>query len=352
MVAGITRKEQRMLTIINDLHANPSRVGGTTQESRNALQWYVIEEIGKVLSKCHLSDTLVLMGDIFNGKHAELWVIYQVSQKLRAYAEHNPDTDIYLVRGNHDSKSTSKEDMCALEFLFLLCEDIVSLVFTDPLTIYDEDKSFLIIPHMFDQAEFDLAIKKEIDSANRHGFVLVHCNIDNTFAVGADHSLNLDKNQIKDLQKRGVHVIAAHEHQQRKPFPNVTVIGNQFPTSVADCLGNKTKSFIQILHGVISRVETWEAKGNFADAWIDDVLDLNGAFIRFKGEMEPGEYSKAIQEIAEFRKKTSAFVVANAIKVIRKETEIAEAEVTKVNVINMMLEVLSDQHKEKVMQCL
>lgn len=336
-----------MIAIINDLHLDPKRVGGTTMQSREELKEYAFKELEKLLKAAAGVDMLIVLGDIFTSSHPNNWHVVKAATLFNRFLNSNPGSALTFVRGNHDSKSDRINDLCGLEVLHALVPR-ARLCWT-PNTRSGSfntksGKVFYIIPHMFDQTEFDNAVGMIPSICD---FLLIHANIDNGFAVNADHSLNLSAEQIKTLADKGVTVISAHEHQQRRPFENVHVIGNQFPVSIADCIGNDYKHMMFIEDGEISYKTTWTAEGSYADTGIDELESyLDHQFIRVSGECQPNEFSDALTKIAKARKDTDAFVLANSLKVIRQDQKKVEADVDKLNVIEMLVECVNEEFQD------
>ncbi len=67
-----------MITVINDIHADPKRVGGTTLVSREELGVYVVDQFDKLLYKARGSKYLVILGDLFNSAKAEEWFVIEL----------------------------------------------------------------------------------------------------------------------------------------------------------------------------------------------------------------------------------------------------------------------------------
>jgi metallophosphoesterase superfamily enzyme len=339
-----------MIKVINDTHLDVRRVGGTTEISRAALQEYTVEEFRKLLFSCSDADHVVILGDLYDRAKVEEWIFWQVYEMLVDFCDTNPSCKVLIVRGNHDSRSKDRQNMCSLELLIKLLAHRITPVFEKPYTFEDEGKTHRIIPHMFNQEEFDL----ELSRSNHHvDFLYLHANVDNPWANG-DHSLNLSREQIKTLHDNGVTVICAHEHQARRPFQNVYVIGNQFPTSIADALGNSQKSLLVISEGKVSREVTWLAQGSFYDVPVEalDTVPTTAQFVRINGISTKAEFSKTVQTIDQFRKKSNAFVVSNAVAVINEDQSISAEEVTGINVIELLVAAIPEKFRGRVEICL
>ena len=192
-------------------------------------------------------------------------------------------------------------------------------------------------------------------------YLLLHANFDNNFAAKADHSLNLSREQARRLTKEGVTIIMGHEHQGRTAFSGKVIIsGNQFPTSVADCLshgdGQKDgKKYMTVVkHGGVQMVETWDSKTSYLEVdWREaDNLDPALQFIRVSGDATAEEASEALRCISRLRKEHNAYVITNAVKVesAHDEGEITASieEIGRVDVIELLKEFLSPEQAERV----
>ena len=339
-----------MIGVINDIHVDPRRVGGTTEASREALQQYVLDRFRELLIAASENEVLIILGDLFNRQKVDNWVFYQTLQLIQEFCDNTPACKVLIVRGNHDSKSQDKESLCSLELLGKLLGEKVELVFDRVYNFTtNDDKNHRIIPHMFNQAEFDLAITR-VD--NTVDFLYIHSNVDNPFATG-DHSLNLSKDQVKTLHDRNVTVICGHEHQHRRPFHNVVVVGNQIATSVADCKGDKQKSWLQIQGDKVVRIPFWEAAGNFYDVdYADlDAVPVDAQFVRVHGESPKGAFTKIVQDINKFRVRSNAFVVSNAVSIVVEDKKVSAEDINKINVIEMLINAVPEQFRARVLAC-
>ena len=338
-----------MIRVINDIHADPARVGGTTEASREALQSYTVNKFVNLLYASKDADYLIILGDLFNKARADNWTFLEVYDAITDFIASAPDCKVILVRGNHDSKSKERQNICSLELLAEILLGQVTFVFDEPYQFQHEGKFHLIVPHMFNQEQFDAELS-EVDS--NVDFLYLHANIDNSFSVG-DHSLNVSKDQIKTLNDKGVTVICGHEHQRRRPFPNVHVIGNQFPTSIADCRGNAEKFMLTIKDGQISKERAWSAAGNYYDVPVEllDTVPDTAQFVRVGGEVAKADFAKVIQEVDKFRRRSSAFVVSNAVSVTVENQVLRAEEVTNINVVELLIKAVPEQYRERVAAC-
>jgi len=336
--------------IINDIHIDAKRVGGTTESSREALQKYALDEFRKLLIAAKEMDKLIILGDLFNQPKVDNWIFLQTLVLLKEFLNSTPDCQLILVRGNHDARSKDRNNLCSLELLAKLLDDQIVFIFDGAYTfVTPEGIRHQIVPHMFDQNSFDKAltdVPEEVD------FLYLHVNVDNPFCSG-DHSLSISKDQVKTLHEKGVTIICGHEHHRRRPFHNVIVIGNQFPTSVLDCKGGQEKSWLQISGKGVARIPSWNQKDNYfeVDYTQLDTVPPTAQFVRVHGDVPKGEFTKVIQLINRYRAGSSAFVVSNAVSVTVAEQLITAEQVSRVNVIQMLIDALADPFRQKVIDC-
>lgn len=352
-----------MISIINDLHIDVRRRGGTTPASARALWNYTISQFKKLLKKCEKSSTLIILGDLFDKAKVSEAALYQTLAALREYLQKS-GADLIIVRGNHDNRSDVDNSICSLESLYMLLLDFkdagaftgeVHLVFNEPADFYlpvaGGDVTHLhIIPHLFNQSAFDEALGAVPEET---GYLLLHANFDSPFATG-DHSLNISKAAAKQITERGIKILVAHEHQARAPMKGVTVLGNQFPTSIADCLGNKEKRLWHIsdrLEGEIS----WQSNLNFIDVGVNGLMDtVPTPFMRVSGECQRHEFAAAVRAVSEYRKKmkSGVFIVSNNIKIAETRKAVSKEDIEGLDIISMLLEELTESQKRKVQACL
>jgi hypothetical protein len=151
-------------------------------------------------------------------------------------------------------------------------------------------------------------------------FLLLHCNVKNTFAEHSDHSLNLTGEMVDALMMAGWTLIVGHEHQGYElRSGRIKVVGNQFPSSVSDCLFEDSKRAVILRDGKVGYMPTWGPVGSFAQIDWQDLADVpedvTWQFIRVEGDATAAQAADAVSAIAKFRQKSKAFVVTNAVKV-------------------------------------
>jgi metallophosphoesterase superfamily enzyme len=318
---------------INDLHEGVNRSGGTTPVSYATLVNYAETYLIRLLDlpMKHKDNSLLISGDLFDGFIVPNRVVLATARAIGSLiADHG--IDVYAGRGNHDyAKDTTK-----LSSFDLLCGILADqypdkfFPITEPAQISwgeDEMDQGWVLPHAPNQDIFDLWVKDVIEGPLP--YVFVHANYNNGFAAESDHSLNLSAEQCKAMRDAGVrNIIFAHEHQQAQHPDGVIIVGNQFPTSVSDCLGNESKRALQIMGGEVREIPTWEKAGSYFECdWKElDKIPETAQFVRVKGEAEAAEASDVLDRVARLRKIHGAFVITNAVVVDGRALDVTALE--------------------------
>lgn len=305
-----------MLHVINDTHLGVSRVAGATAASAEALYEWQFSQFQSLLAKN--SGDLVVNGDLFDKFDVENRVLLRTFNTFADWLFDDRGNRLFLVAGNHDlSKDSSK-----LSSFEMLCGLLLRQFGVLRVQVANGKGRYLdwgptcpvwVIPHMANQDLFDAELAKVPSDAKS---VLLHCNYDNGFAAQSDHSLNLTRSQAEALPGT---LVLGHEHQQRFALDDrIVVVGNQIPTSVADCLGPEMK-YVANLDLATGRttLEPWldvtvvfERKD-----WRDLGEDSNAKFIRVEGDASAQEAAQVVTKIAQFRARSRAFVVTNSVRV-------------------------------------
>lgn len=317
------------MILINDLHLGVNRVSGTTPQSREDLRTYVFAEFDKLLHLAYGND-LCILGDLFDAFEVAPRDWLETYLLLANWCANNPDCTLDLVAGNHDvslkgSKVSSFETLATVlkqqfDNVDVTGIDCTSKAYLDGFQIH-------VVAHHRNQELFELTLAKILEDCERGDYVLLHANYDNKFAEQADHSLNVSAAQALEFTKKGVTLIHAHEHQSRVEIPHgtpadggsVVCLGNQIPTSVADCLGNNSKFYWSLDGNGLQKFECWKVGGDNgyqAIDWRDLNQGATGAkFIRVVGDAVNAEAAQVIDAIHRFRQKSNAFVITNAVKI-------------------------------------
>lgn len=343
--------------VLNDLHLGVQRTGGTTLASATSLREYGhAKHLGLLnLAPKHGCNRIVVNGDLADAYDIPLMQALEIYSVADAFLSQNPDIELVWGLGNHDlSKDSAKLGTVAFVGALLgMKHDNFTLV--KDASIVDGTEMY-IIPHVANQDLFNVELSQIPVNMQ---WILVHANLDNAFACDADHSLNLPRDQAKALTQFGAKLVFGHEHQGREILgAKVIVVGNQFPTSVSDCLkvgdGQKdgTKRCMVIDHGTNTHefIPTWtpdDAEGWYAEVdWRDlaTIEEEGRGFVRVGGEATAAEAAGVVKAISEFRQRSNSFVVTNAVKIEKVEglDDLSESieDIRSVNVIELLLEHL------------
>lgn len=351
-----------MATILNDLHLGVQRQAGTTPFSQLALKQFVMGEFRDLVSKA--DGHLVINGDLFDGFFVDPSVVIEADRVLGEYLHAGHDAQLTLIMGNHDAsaKGDKTSSFHLLAYMLQARHGDAVGVIDHRLGFTEFGNNLFAIPHMLNQALFDLEVEKAIAMKPGFGFLLVHCNIMSPFAEHSDHSLNLNEDQLDALVEAGWTLIVGHEHQARFTHgKRVIVTGNQIPTSVADCLNNpyNTKSYCKLSDREWELIDWVCLDDLFAKVkWrdLDEVSDI-ACFVRIEGDCTSEESAEMVSAIAKFRQQSSAFVVTNAVKVegvaqMEALVEMNLESMSKFDVLGALLEELDEREQETVKELL
>jgi hypothetical protein len=352
--------------IINDIHLGVNRVSGTTPQSREDLRSYVFSRFSELLRAADGHD-LCILGDLFDGFEIPARDWLDAYFLLSEWCENNPDSRLYLVAGNHDVSLKGNKVSAFTTLSQVLRGRFDNVVVTNidgTYTIGNPGKYAFIVAHHGNQELFDLTLDRVLTACQPGDHVLLHANYHNPFAERADHSLNVSEDQALEFTKRGVTLVFAHEHQHRHEIPHgtpadggsVVCLGNQIPTSVADCLGNESKYFWELKDGDLQKHVCWNYRGDLGYQAVDwRHLEEAGSakFIRIVGDAVNAQAADVMDAIHKFRQKSAAFVITNAVKIegiaeIESLPETFEA-ATKFDVMQFVYEQL-DEEETKVIR--
>lgn len=314
---------------LNDIHVGVQRQAGTTPNSQEALRSYLFTGFrGTVASAT--DDHLIIVGDLFDQFEVPprdwietFFILFDWCAKGKT---------LTLVAGNHDW-SPKAFRMSSFETLARTLERSfphgVKNIMIDE---WAHIEGGIALAHCSNQDIFELKLDEVLKAVKPGDFVFVHANFDNNFAVHSDHSLNVSRDRGYQFKDAGATLVFAHEHQARTELGGaVFVMGNQWPTSIADCKGNDYKYAHRFVKGQdIEKIMTWAAGNDLCEgSWAAGVrgfgevswrdlgdVDPDGAmFVRVIGDASSNEASEVINAIAKYRQKSSAFVVTNATKI-------------------------------------
>jgi len=299
-------------------------------ESRVALEEWLLDQFSCLLSGVE-ADRIIILGDMFDRRSVSEKTIKAVVDILRH------EKEVILVRGNHDSVSDKYGEISSLELVahLLGCK----LVFDKPELI----DSYFIIPHLFNQEQFDAAI----ESVPNDVTVLIHANICNPFAT-SDHSLNITDPQINSVLNKNCTMICGHEHTARDLYGGrVNVLGCAFPTSIADSLGGDKRA---LLGG--KSIRTWSSEDYLEIDHTADLDDRSRHFVSVVGTCPQAEYASVVKRIAAFRAQSDAFIVKNNVRVPEREKTEVTQEVNSFNIVDVFLSEIPEEFKGRVQACI
>lgn len=325
------------MLILNDIHLGVQRSGGTTPASREALRSYLFGAFKATLDNSNQTH-LCILGDLFDTFEVEGRDWVECYMILSGWLNRYPDLRfLTLVAGNHDH-SPKAQRVSSFE---MLCRVLNEQFGPEQVKVVGIDAGAEIEPnihalaHCSNQDIFNLRLTDLLGLVKVGDRVLLHANYDNHFAVESDHSLNVSTEQTAEFMKKEVSIYFAHEHQARtilwktaamgatesRSQVGTYVFGNQWPTSVSDCLNNDAK-YAHVMDGGITKVPTWarSSTAGYAEipwrdlgAWNESGQDPG--FIKIVGTASSNEAGDCISAIAKFRTRSSAFVITNGVKI-------------------------------------
>jgi metallophosphoesterase superfamily enzyme len=307
------------MLLLNDIHVGFSRSGGTTPNSREALRTWLMDSLWETV-KSSKEDALTIVGDLFDDFEISTRDLLDTYTLLSWWAD--SDRRLNLIAGNHDNSPKA-----ARVSSFTALASILSNAYPDNVFVLDVGRGGRLSPdvyaiaHCANQDLFELALREAYQrfTDEPFKFLLLHANYDNGFAEESDHSLNVSEAAARSFTDEGVTVVFAHEHQARTELGGkVFVLGNQWPTSISDCLNNDEKFAHVITNGQIIKQRTWardQTVGGFKDLDWRDLSESDADFVRVVGHASAAEASEVIDKIARFRQRSHAFVITNSVRV-------------------------------------
>lgn len=344
-------KKQSLLAI-SDLHLGVQRNGGTTISSAEALREYGHRFHRGLLELADDGTDVLVNGDLADTFSIPLTEAIEIYVVAAEFLQTKPNSSLTWALGNHDLSKNSQV-LGSVAFMGRM----LAMRFPDRFRLIDApallSEGVYVIPHCANQDLFELELSKVPVGVR---FLFLHCNFDSKFAQQADHSLDLSRDQAKALKARGITMILGHEHQQRDSLGGaVLVVGNQFASSVSDCLGNETKRCVMLEDGGVSFIQTWspdDAEGWFAET---DWRDLKGieeegrGFVRVVGKASAEEAADVVKAISAFRQRSQSFVVTNAVQLEQleglDEVSTSVEELRSLSVLDMLLEMLDPEQR-------
>ena len=367
----------RTLLILNDLHWGTQRGAGTTPATAALLKQFLFDQSRQVFMQ-HLDKDLLINGDLFDKFSEDEATIEQAFRILHDWLEASGRM-LHLVPGNHDF--SAKADKLSS---FHLLGSILSAAHPDQVRVYGSELTKVqtgvwVIPHCLNQDLFDMELEKALEMSGEIGRLFLHANVMNPFAEQADHSLNVSEEMARRFAETPVQLIFAHEHQRRcitfngksisqksdfDPSADIIVLGNQFPSSISDCLPHGRaqddgRKFAHVLSdGGWEQVQTWTNEGNFTRVdWRDLGSIGDEMFVRVEGTAEQSEAADVVTAIAKYRSKSNAYIITNAVKVagvnsIKGFDGISLEDIRKFDVKEALLELFTTEERAVIEKCL
>lgn len=345
------------LYVFNDVHIGVTRSAGTTPTSAYALRQQIIQRFGELVASI-LDADLLINGDLFDEYQIPMHDMFKTYMILSNWLTAVPGAHLYLALGNHDlSKDSTK--LGSAEFLGRLLEQSHSgrtTMIKGSQAIRD---NMYVISHVANQDLMDMELEAVPDGTS---YLFLHANYNNGFAQQSDHSLDVSEEQARKLAQRVGTIVFGHVHQFEKhrlgrkqnERPAVLVVGNQIPSSVADCLGNDEKYALRITDAGPELEPVWFAEQDFARVQWDDLPLYQGDanFIRVEGKADAAQAADVISLISKFRSKSPAFVITNAVKIgetdIGEDLQITAEDMRSFDVLGAVLELLTAEEGDVV----
>jgi len=336
------------MIILNDLHLSTTRTGGTTPQSQAALRNYLRTCLALCLED-HAGHHVVINGDLFDSFQVETGEVIAAHKIFSNFIKEGGT--LTLIMGNHDA--SAKGDKVSS---FHLLAHILKSTHPDYVGVLDHtdgfshvDENVYAISHCLNQSLFDLELAKAAKRDGEDSYLLLHCNYKNGFAENSDHSLNINDEQVGALMRAGWTLILGHEHQgYTLRGGRVIVVGNQFPSSVADCIGDPEKHLLEI-DGGVKFVCTWDANGSYIEADWRDLTNIDGYnFIRVVGNATALEAAAVIKAVSQLRQRSEAFVITNSVKVEGQDMTMNTESIESIKAFDVMGAIYAELNEREI----
>ena len=322
-----------MYLIIADVHQGLTRKTGVTAESLERFENDKAHNLANLLDQ-HTDKEVIIAGDLFDSHQVALYSVLQIASALLAHPK-----KVWVIAGNHDlSKNTLKMSSLSFFHEWVRMHDTNIQIIVGPTSIGDNHE-ILAVPHMPNQETFDEVL------ATSSGFdiLITHCNYDNNFTIEKDHSLNLTKKQASKFKM----VISGHEHNKRN-IKKVHMVGAFAPCNVGEAGVEKLS---HVLDSSALTIEPVKSPAYEYEEVHWQYLEHAPAvdFIKIIGEATAAEAPTVLSSVAAFRKKSSAYMIQNAVMVETIELgEIEGASFDSVNTMELLGNILTDKHKNRL----
>lgn len=333
---------------INDLHLGVTRSGGTTPQSQTALRDYLRTCLAHTLYD-YSGQHVVINGDLFDSFQVETGEVIAAHKIFSNFIKDGGT--LTLIMGNHDA--SAKGDKVSS---FHLLAHILESTDPDSVDVVDHTRGFscigdgvFAISHCMNQALFDLELAKAAKHDGEDSYLLLHCNYKNGFAENSDHSLNINDEQVGALMRAGWTLVLGHEHQgYTLRGGRVIVVGNQFPSSVADCIGDPEKHLL-VIDGGHEFVCTWDANGSYIEANWRDLTNIDGYnFIRVVGNATALEAAAVIKSVSQLRQRSDAYVITNSVKVEGQDMTMNTESIESIKAFDVMGAIYAELNEREI----
>ena len=341
-----------MISIISDSHLGTHRQAGTTPASQVALKEYLQDEF-RTLVNGRIHNHVIINGDIFDSFSVDPGELISAYCTLESHITNGGL--LTLIAGNPDESAKGAKTSS-----FHLLAFMLETHFPDNVQVVDHQSGLTSvsdgvwsIPHMLNQDLFNIEIDKAIAAKPCGAFLLLHCNVLSPFAEHADHSLNLDQDQIDALIGAGWQMVVGHEHTGKQYEGGKVILpGNQIPSSISDCLGNKNMAkYYAVIDGDTLDLVKWlELDQVYAEInWQDiDTATLEcKKFIRVTGDCTAEQAADMVGRVSKLRQASTAFVVSNNVKIegvaqMEGLAELTSENLARFDVLGALLEELTE----------
>jgi DNA repair exonuclease SbcCD nuclease subunit len=265
---------------------------------------------------------IIINGDLFDSFSVDVSEVVSTAKIFANWLDNGYKNNLHLIAGNHDW-SPRGDKVSSFHLLAYMLSLPLHNEHWGSVMVYDSgfqcvDRDIFCIPHMPNQGMFDYEVIKAAEYRGHGGRqLLLHCNYKNAFTENSEHSLNLNDDQVNMLMTAGWRLIIGHEHIGRTLREGrVVIVGNQFPSSVSDCIGDDNKHCVRIHDGHIHLEHTWASYDNYIEVdWKDLKVHDHYKFIRVTGEASAAEAADVIKAVSKLRQSHEAFVISSAVKI-------------------------------------
>lgn len=312
-----------MIKIVTDPHEGLKRASHTTPASR--LRWAnLIHE--HLMDQTKGPESVYCLGDLFDRSNNQEATIIKGYEAVTHMSR--------VLSGNHDliNRGDVVTSMQLLHDELGLSDRISFSPFGDNIVDCWEEEgwTFLSVPHCSTQTLFQAALQTAYDMAEENNrernILLLHCNYDIPVQFCEETSLNLTREDAKDLAEKFRHVVLGHEHNPRESEDGcIVVLGSTMPTDFS-CLGEK-RAMLLSPEGEISYETIWgrelQAEVKASEILISSPEDYEGLrFLHITGELSQAD-------VSQFNKRVRSLWDSKDILAIRANPSIEGASLKK-----------------------